>query len=53
MSDSIRNFLDDAEDAVNQAVDDVTNEVNDIVNDVDADDGTPSTTSPAAQVTRL
>ena len=53
MSDSVRDFLDDAEDAVNQAVDDVTNEVNDVVNDVDADNGTPSTTTPAAQVTRL
>ena len=53
MSDSIRNFLNDAKDAVKRAADDVEREANDLINDVDEDDGTPSTTSPAAQVTRL
>ncbi len=53
MSDSINRFIDDAVDDVNQAADDVEREVRDVVNDVDDDDGTASTTSPAAQVTRL
>lgn len=53
MSDSVRDFFDDVEDTVNQAADDVEREVRDVVNDVDDDKGTPSTTSPAAQVTRL
>jgi len=53
MSDSINRFVDDAVDEVNQAADDVEREIRDVTNDVDDDDGTPSTTSPAAQVTRL
>lgn len=53
MSDSARDVFDDVEDTVNRAADDVERETRDIVNDVDDDDGTPSTTSPAAQVTRL
>lgn len=53
MSDSVRDFFNDVEDTVNQAADDVEREVRDVVNDVDDDKGTPSTTSPAAQVTRL
>lgn len=53
MSGSVNRFIDDVVDDINQAADDVETEVRDVVNDVDADDGTPSTTSPAAQVTRL
>lgn len=53
MSDTVNRFIDDAVDAVNQAADDVEREIRDAANDVDDDDGTPSTTSPAAQVTRL
>lgn len=53
MSDSVRDFFNNVEDTVNQAADDVEREVRDVVNDVDDDKGTPSTTSPAAQVTRL
>lgn len=53
MSDSVNRFIDDAVDDVNQAADDVENEANDLANDVDDDNGTPSTTSSAAQVTRL
>jgi hypothetical protein len=53
MSDSIRNFLDDVGGTIDSAADDVEREARDIINDVDADDGTPSTTSNAAQVTRL
>src|SRR3712207_371851 len=53
MSDTVNRFIDDAVDEVNQAADDVEREVRDVANDIDEDDGTPSTTSPAAQVTRL
>ena len=53
MSGSVNRLIDDAVEAVNQAADDAEREARDLVNDVDADDGTPSTTSPAAQVTRL
>ncbi|MBD0270821.1 MAG: DUF4214 domain-containing protein [Acetobacteraceae bacterium] len=53
MSGTINRFIDNAVDDVNQAADDVEREIRDIANDVDKDDGTPSTTSPAAQVTRL
>ena len=53
MSDTVNRLIDDVVDEVNQAADDVETEVRDIVNDIDEDDGTPSTTSPAAQVTRL
>ena len=53
MSDTIRNLVDDAADTVGRAADDVEREARDIINTVDADDGTPSTTSRAAQVTRL
>lgn len=63
MSDSIRDFFDDARDEVNEVVDDVAGDVDDVIDDVERegrdvindvdDDGAPSTTSPAAQVTRL
>lgn len=63
MSDSVRDFFDDARDEVNEIVDDVAGDVDDVIDDVERegrdvindvdDDGTPSTTSPAAQVTRL
>jgi Domain of unknown function (DUF4214) len=66
MSNSIRNFFNDAGDALGDAADDVDREVRDIagdverevddvINDIDDDDGTdaPSTTSREAQVTRL
>ena len=53
MSDSVNRFIDDAVDDVNQAADDIEREIRDVANDVDDDDGTPSTTSEAAQVTRL
>ncbi len=53
MSSSIRNFFNDVEDAVNRAVDDVERGVDDIVDDVTGRDDAPSTTSRAAQVTRL
>ena len=49
----ITDIANDAERRVNDAADDVEREVTDVASDVDADDGTPSTTSPAAQVTRL
>ena len=53
MSDSLRDLLDEAEDRLGRAAEDVEREVRGVVNDVDDDRGTPSTTSPAAQVTRL
>lgn len=53
MSGSVGDFLNDVEDSVNRAADDVDREVRNVVDDVNADNGTPSTTSPAAQVTRL
>ena len=64
MSGSIRNFFDDVEDTANRAVDDVERggrdivndaerEVDDIIDDVTGRDDAPSTTSRAAQVTRL
>ena len=53
MSDTVNRFIDDAVDDVNQAADDVEREIRDVANDVDEDDGAPSTTSHAAQVTRL
>lgn len=53
MSGTLNGFFDDAVDTINQAADDVEGEIRDIAGDVDEDDGAPSTTSPAAQVTRL
>ena len=53
MSGSIRNFLEDVGDAVNRAVDDLEREANDVIDDVTGRDDAPSTTSRAAQVTRL
>lgn len=53
MSGTISDVFDDVEDTVNRVADDVEREANDVINAVDADGGTPSTTSPAAQVTRL
>ena len=53
MSGSVNDFINDAEDAVNRAVDDVTGAINDAADTVNADNGAPSTTSPAAEVTRL
>ncbi len=64
MSGSVRNFFDDVEDAVNRAADDVERgvrdiasdaerEVDDVIDDVTGRDDAPSTTSRAAQVTRL
>lgn len=52
MSDSLRDFIDDVEDRIEDVADDVENEIDDIADDVD-DGGAPSTTSAAAQVTRL
>lgn len=47
-------FLDDVRDEVNEAVDNAAREVNDSARDVvGRGDSDPSTTSPAAQVTRL
>lgn len=51
--DDADDLLDDAVDEVNQVADDVENEIDDTVDDLDEDDGMASTTSPAAQVTRL
>ena|SRR5215207_843000 len=53
MSGALGDFFNDVENAVNRSADDVETEIRDAANDVDADDGTASTTSPAAQVTRL
>ena len=64
LDDDLDDVRDDLGDTVNRAGDDLDDDIDDIRGDlddgvddvrnaVDDDDGTPSTTSPAAQVTRL
>jgi uncharacterized protein DUF4214 len=53
MSGSVQDFFNDVENTVNQAADNVETEIRDAANAVNEDSGAPSTTSPAAQVTRL